>query len=73
MAGIEGDLWKLRLDRSKDPKREPGPIEVNRYAVTPAYAGIATFMGLPLCLSQQDLKAAKVDAAVIGVDMPLKN
>ena len=66
MAGIEGDLWRMRLDRSKDPKREPGPIDLSRYLVTPAYAGIATFMGLPLCLTQEDLKAGKVDVAVVG-------
>ncbi|MGO9606073.1 MAG: agmatinase family protein [Candidatus Binataceae bacterium] len=66
MAGLEGDSWKMPLDRSTDPKREPGPIELRRYVGTPAYAGIATFMGLPLCLNQEDLKAGKVDVAVIG-------
>jgi hypothetical protein len=28
MAGIEGDVWKQEYDRSQDPKREPGPIEL---------------------------------------------
>ncbi|MGO9452626.1 MAG: hypothetical protein ACLQDV_16540 [Candidatus Binataceae bacterium] len=66
MAGPEGDAWKIPLDRSTDPKREPGPIELRRYVGTPAYAGIATFMGLPLCLNQEDLKAGKVDVAMLG-------
>jgi agmatinase len=65
MAGIDGDVWTL-FDRSNDPKREPGPIHLNRYALTPAYAGIATFMGLPLCLTQEDLRAGKADAAILG-------
>ena len=39
----------------------------------PAYAGIATFFGVPLCLDQQDLRAGKVDVAVLGapVDMSM--
>jgi len=71
MPGFEGyDVW-TKIDRSRDPKREPGPIQLNRYAITPAYAGIATFLGLPLCLNQEDLKAGKADAAILGaaVDM----
>lgn len=52
MAGIEGDFWKMKADRSKDPKREPGPIHLQRYAGTMANSGIATFLGLPVCLTQ---------------------
>ena len=33
MAGIEGDIWRQEYDHSKDPKREPGPIEFNRYVI----------------------------------------
>jgi agmatinase len=71
MPGFEGaDVW-TKIDRSQDPKREPGPIQLNRYAFTPTYAGIATFLGLPICLNQEDLKAGKADAAILGapVDM----
>ena len=32
----------------------------------PAYAGIATFCGVPLCLNQEDLRAGKVDVAIVG-------
>jgi agmatinase len=73
MAGIEGDLWKTRADPSVNPRREPGPIHLQRYVVTPAYSGIATFMGVPICLTQEDLKAGKVDVAILGapVDMSL--
>lgn len=67
------DIWKTPIDRSPDPKREPGPINLQRYGFVPAYAGIATFFGVPLCLNQQDLRAGKVDVAVLGapVDMSL--
>ena len=30
MAGVEGDVWRVEYDRSNDPKREAGPIELNR-------------------------------------------
>jgi len=66
MAGIEGDIWKMKVDRSADPKREAGPIQLQRYVGTLAYAGIPTFMGVPVCLTQEDLKAGKVDVAILG-------
>lgn len=63
----------MELDRSHDPEREPGPINLQRYAFVPAYAGIATFFGVPLCLNQDDLRGGDVDVAVLGapVDMGL--
>ena len=65
MAGIEGDVWKQEYDHSQDPKREPGPIELSRYVINShAHAGIGTFMGAPVCITPEDLKAGKVDAAV---------
>jgi hypothetical protein len=67
------DIWKTPIDRSPDPKRDPGPINLQRYEFVPAYAGIATFFGVPLCLNQQDLRAGQVDVAVLGapVDMSM--
>ncbi len=40
MAGIEGDVWREERDRSDDPKREPGPIDLNR-------CGVAMYGGIP--------------------------
>ena len=61
MTGIEGDVWCQEYDRSQDPRREPGPIELNRYVVNSgAYAGISTFLNWPICLTQEDLKQAKL-------------
>ncbi|MBV7338841.1 agmatinase family protein [Chloroflexi bacterium TSY] len=74
MAGPEGDIWKVEFDRSNEPKREPGPIELNRYGATSgAYAGIPTFMGLPVCLTPDDLDAPgrKVDVAIIGAPLDM--
>ncbi len=72
MAGIEGDIWRQEYDRSNDPKREPGPIELNRYLINPvAPGGIPTFMRWPLALTPEDLKAGEVDVAVIGAPLDL--
>nr|WP_241566477.1 arginase family protein [Mycolicibacterium elephantis] len=70
---LSGEAWRAPLDRSSDPHREPGPINLQRYQFTPAYAGIATLFGLPLCLNQDDLRAGAVDVAVLGapVDMSM--
>ena len=72
MAGIEGDVWRQERDRSKDPQREPGPIELNRYVVNAgAYSGIPTFMNWPICLTPEDLSAGNVDVAVIGAPIDM--
>jgi agmatinase len=63
-----GDNWKTR--RNPEAQRNaPGPINLNRYEFQPAYSGIPTFMRLPVCLTPADLRAGKVDAAIIGVPM----
>ncbi|MGW2587251.1 agmatinase family protein [Streptomyces virginiae] len=61
----------MPFDRSHEPQREPGPINLQRYMFVPNYAGIATFFGLPLCLNQADLRAGRVDAAVLGAPMDM--
>ena len=72
MAGVEGDVWRQEYDRSNDPKREPGPIELNRYLSNPVGpGGVPTFMRWPVCLTPEDLKAGEVDVAVIGAPLDL--
>ena len=72
MAGVEGDVWRQEYDRSNDPKREPGPIELNRYLVNSVgQGGIPTFMRWPVALTPEDLKAGEVDVAVIGAPLNL--
>lgn len=48
-------------------QRPPGPIPVHRYPFEPAWAGIQTFLKLPLCLTPEDLRAGEVDVAIGGV------
>ncbi|HXA33453.1 MAG TPA: agmatinase family protein [Acidimicrobiales bacterium] len=49
------------------PSRPPGPIDLNRYPLEMAWQGIQTFMKLPVCLTPEDLRVGKIDAAVAGV------
>ncbi|MFJ1709798.1 agmatinase family protein [Kitasatospora sp. NPDC088346] len=59
----------VEIDRSKAPAREPGPIDLRRYYAHPAYSGVPTFMGVPFCLNQEDLRAGNVDVAVLGIPL----
>jgi len=54
-------------DTSKDPKREPGPIHLNRQVFGNPFMGIPTFYRRPVAINPEDLVAGKVDAAFIGV------
>jgi agmatinase len=58
----------VRRDTSKDPKREPGLVNPQRYAggVIPTN-GFPTFLGAPLAFYTEDLKAGKVDVALVGL------
>ncbi len=47
------------------PARAPGPIVVNR-PTEMSWAGIGTFMKLPVCLTPEDLRAGGVDIAIGG-------
>ena len=63
----------LLRDTSKDPKREPGPINIQRTDGGLAFFGIPSFFRLPDALTPEDLKAGKVDVALMGapVDMSI--
>jgi agmatinase len=60
--------WKKLRDTSKDPKREPGPIHINRQWAG-GWSGIPTFFGMPVALNPEDLKAGKVDVAIMGAPL----
>ena len=51
--------------------REPGPINVQRYASGLSWQGIPTFFHLPVALTPEDLAAGKVEVAIMGafIDM----
>ena len=60
------NAWKKLRDFSKDPKREPGPINVQKYDFGWSWFGIPTFFHLPIALTPEDLKADKVEVAILG-------
>jgi guanidinobutyrase len=49
-------------NRPPEPKREPGPYSPN---------GALTFFGLPIAVTPEDLKAGKVDVAIIGAPIDM--
>ena len=61
------DIYYKRRDSSNDPKREAGPIDLQRYEVVSGINGFPTFMGLPVALTKDDLIAGKVDIAYVGL------
>ena len=72
MAGVEGDVWRQERDHSEDPKRDPGPVDLNRYQINPVGpGGIPSFMRWPVALNQDDLDAGDIDVAVIGAPLDL--
>ncbi|MEB4591249.1 agmatinase family protein [Candidatus Thiothrix sp. Deng01] len=66
MSNDLGGDWKQERPPQRNPAREPGPIDLQRFRALPHYAGIPTFMGVPLCMNQEDLKAGQVDVAILG-------
>jgi agmatinase len=66
--GEQRDALTMRRDTSSDPRREPGLFNPQRYAsgVMPM-GGFPSFLGAPLAMDTADLKAGKVDAALVGL------
>ena len=60
------NLWRQLRDFSKDPKREPGIINVQKYPMGFSQNAMPTFFHLPVALTPEDLKASKVEVALIG-------
>jgi len=58
--------WRQLRDFTKDPKREPGIINVQKYPFGMSYNAIPTFFNMPVALTPADLKASKVDIAIMG-------
>ncbi len=62
------DVWKKLRDFSQD-KREPGPINVQRFSGNVPWIGIPTFFHLPVALTPADLKAGNVEIAIMGAEL----
>ena len=59
------NLWQTPRDDLSEG-REPGPINIQRYAGGAGWQGIPTFFKLPIALTPEDLMAGDVDIAIIG-------
>lgn len=55
------------MNNEREYIRPAGPIDLNRYEVTPPYAGFGTFMRQPVCLTPEDLRAGEIEVAICGV------
>jgi len=60
------DMWRQKRDYSKDPKRTPGPVSLQRYEAQLENVGVKTFFQQPYAWTQEDLAAGKVDVAFFG-------
>jgi len=60
------DMWRTKRDYSKDPKREPGPVSLQRYEAQLETVGVKTFFQQPYAWKQDDLIAGNVDVAIFG-------
>jgi agmatinase len=60
------NVWRTLRDFSEDPERQPGIINVQKYDFGFSFNAIPTFFNMPVALTPEDLKASKVDVAVLG-------
>ena len=60
------DVWRDVIDYSNNPKRDAGPMNIQRYEIQLEPVGIKTFFQRPVALTQEDLIAGKVDVAIFG-------
>ena len=65
------DVRILRRDPKDNPKREPGPINIQKTEGGMWFMGIPTFFRLPVALGPEDLKAGKVEVAFFGASMDM--
>jgi agmatinase len=65
------DVTTLNRDCPDKSRRDPGPIDVQRAHGGLAYQGIPTFFHAPVAFCPEDLKAGKVDVAIMGAPVDL--
>ncbi len=64
------NAWKTKRPQSMNPKREPGPIYLDRY-IGRWETGIKTFANAPVAITPEDLVAGKVDVAIVGAPLDM--
>ena len=65
------NLLDLFRDPNDNPKREPGPINIQKAVGGLIYQGIPTFFRSPVALGPEDLKAGRVEVAIMGASLDL--
>lgn len=65
------DMNVLFRDPNDNPKREPGPINIQKTVGGFYYQGIPTFFRAPVALGPEDLKAGKVEVAIMGASLDM--
>lgn len=64
-------IEELFRDCKDNPKRDPGPINIQKTIGGLAFHGIPTFFRSPVALCPEDLTAGKVDVAIMGAPIDL--
>ena len=64
------DIWRTERDYSQYPNRDPGVMNIQRYALQMEPVGIKTFFQQPVALTPEDLTAAGIDVAL---QVPVQN
>lgn len=65
------NAWRTRRPAALDTPRQPGPINLNRYMGAGPKQGIPTFFNLPVALTPEDLRAGRVDVAIVGAGLDM--
>ncbi|MHC4930832.1 MAG: agmatinase family protein, partial [Planctomycetota bacterium] len=65
------DVTALLRDPNDNPKREPGPINIQKTVGGAAFQGIPTFFRAPVALGPEDLKAGGVEVAIMGASIDM--
>ena len=60
------NVWRDERDYSQYPKRDDGPMNIQRYQLQMEPVGIKTFFQQPVAITPADLKAGEVDIAIFG-------
>ncbi len=63
----DSKAFLTRRDRSGDLERTPGPINLQRYEDAWSKWAFPTYLGVPVALTPEDLKAGDVDVAIVGL------
>ena len=67
------DVAGLFRDCRDNPKRDPGPINIQKTVGGFYYQGIPTFFRAPVALCPEDLKAGNVEVAIMGASFDMSS